>query len=78
MELSYEYLCSEYPYGTQLRILYLDDMDAPQVAWNDLATVLCVKPNNKIHVSLKSGRSLYLTPGVDGFCKVDISGTKRI
>lgn len=59
----------EYPAGTRLRLIHMDDKQAPPVG--TLGTVEGVDGIGDIMMAWDNGSALNLVPGVDEFEKVD-------
>lgn len=66
-KIDLEYLRAEYPKGCRLRLIKMDDIQAPPVG--TLCTVRYVDDAGTIHVNWDTGSSLGLIPDVDDFEK---------
>lgn len=62
-------LREEYPKGTRVRLVVMDDAFAP--APGTLGTVEMVDDVGQIHVAWENGSHLALIPGVDSFHKTN-------
>lgn len=69
-----ERLRKEYPAGTRVRLLSMDDVQAPPPGTE--GTVRCVDDAGHILMSWDSGGSLNLVYGVDSFEKVPVMSDK--
>lgn len=67
---------SEFPKGTRVRCLYMDDPYRP-VPSNTEGIVEKVDDSGTIHVIWDNGSSLGLIPNVDAFEKVNMKSKKR-
>ena len=64
-EKSLERLRNMYPAGTRVRLLHMDDIQAPP--YNTLGTIKNIDDMGTIHVSWDTGSCLGLVLGVDRF-----------
>ena len=58
----------DYPAGTRIRLIHMDDPYAP-VADGTTGTVVAVDDAGNIHMKWDNGRSLAICPEVDSFAK---------
>lgn len=61
--MSVEYVRSQYPQGTRVQLLQMDDVQAPPIG--TMGTVKCVDDMKTIHVAWDNGSSLGVVYGVD-------------
>ena len=64
-EKSLERLRNMYPVGTRVRLLYMDDIQAPP--HNTLGTIKNIDDMGTIHVLWDTGSNLGLVNGIDRF-----------
>lgn len=62
-------LKENYPAGTRIRLIHMDDPYAP-VLDGTTGTVVAVDDAGNIHMKWDNGRSLAICPEVDSFAKV--------
>ena len=61
-------LKADYPAGTRIRLIHMDDPYAP-VSDGTTGTVVAVDDAGNIHMKWDNGRSLAICPEVDSFAK---------
>lgn len=66
--MSVEYVRSQYPQGTRVQLLQMDDVQAPPIG--TMGTVKGVDDMKTIHVAWDNGSSLGVVYGVDRCIKV--------
>ena len=62
-----EKLKKDYPFGTRIKLLKMDDIQAPPAG--TFGTINFIDDIGQIHVSWDNGSSLALISGEDTFCK---------
>ena len=62
----------QYPYGTKVELLGMDDPQAPPTG--TMGEVMCVDDAGQLLVRWETGSSLSLIPGVDSFRIVEKGG----
>ena len=60
-------LKADYPAGTRIRLIHMDDPYAPD---DTTGTVIAVDDAGNIHMKWDNGRSLAICPEVDSFAKI--------
>ena len=64
-----EHYKKQYPTGTRIRLIHMDDPYAP-VSDGTTGTVITVDDAGNIHMKWDNGRSLAICPEVDSFAKI--------
>ncbi len=67
----------EYPPGTRIELIHMDDPYAP-VPSGTRGTVQLVDDAGQIHMKWDNGRTLALVPGEDSFRKIDDDPTEAL
>ena len=62
-------LKADYPAGTRIRLIHMDDPYAP-VPGGTMGTVVAVDDAGNIHMKWDNDRSLAICPEVDSFAKI--------
>ena len=62
-------LKADYPAGTRIRLIHMDDPYAP-VLKGTTGTVVSVDDAGNIHMNWDNGRTLAICPEVDSFTKI--------